>query len=206
LCILAIWCVLAVLVLLVCTWRGAIVLKTRDMLGDKAKEDTLRINGGIIGVPEVRLINSSGDVVGIVSIAEALDAARKEDLDLVEISPKVDPPVCKIMNCGKYVYEQQKKKQEAKKKRKIIEIKEIQLRPVIDKHDLEVKLKAAEKFLGHGNKVKFVMRFRGREFSHQDLGLEFLERVIDRLSEFAKAEIPPKLDGKQYTVVLAPIK
>jgi translation initiation factor IF-3 len=110
------------------------------------------------------------------------------------------------MNYGKYIYEQQKKKQEAKKKQKIVEIKEIQLRSVIDKHDLEVKMKAAKKFFDQGDKVKFVMRFKGRELNYQNLGLELLEKIIDNLNEVAKVESPPKFEGKQYIMVLGPIK
>ncbi|MDR3285693.1 MAG: translation initiation factor IF-3 [Holosporales bacterium] len=160
----------------------------------------------MVGAPEIRLIDFSGASIGVISIKEALFAAREAGLDLVEISPKVSPPVCKLMNYGKYIYEQQKKKQEAKKKQKIVEIKEIQLRSVIDKHDLEVKMKAAKKFFDQGDKVKFVMRFKGRELNYQNLGLELLEKIIDNLNEVAKVESPPKFEGKQYIMVLGPIK
>jgi translation initiation factor IF-3 len=172
---------------------------------EKAKEDSLRVNEQVNGIAEVRLIDASGEAVGIVGVREALEMAREACMDLVEVSPKATPPVCKIMNYGKHLYEQQKKKQDAKKRQKIIELKEIQLRPVIDKHDLEVKMKAAEKFLGHGDKVKFVMRFRGREISHQNVGLEILDGIIETLSAVAKVETPPKLEGKQYIMILAPV-
>jgi translation initiation factor IF-3 len=165
----------------------------------------LRVNEQISGVAEVRLVDASGEAVGIVSVREALSMAQESDMDLVEVSPKASPPVCKIMNYGKHLYEQQKKKQDSKKRQKITEVKEIQLRPVIDKHDLDVKMKAAEKFLGHGDKVKFVMRFRGREISHQNVGLEILDGIIETLSSIAKVEAPPKLEGKQYIMIISPI-
>lgn len=168
------------------------------------KSDSLRINGNITA-SEVRLVGADGEPIGIVSIGKALAIAREASLDLVEVSPKAEPPVCKIMNYGKHLYEQQKKKQEAKKKQKIVEIKEIQLRPVISKHDLEVKLKAIRKFLTNGDKVKVVMRFRGREISHEALGLEILNEMIDNLSEVAKIDSQPKLEGKQYLMILSPV-
>jgi translation initiation factor IF-3 len=161
------------------------------------------VNEEIVGVHEVRLVDSLGNAAGVVSLAEALAAANGQGMDLVEISPKVVPPVCKLMNYGKFLYEQKKKKHEAKKHQKIVEIKELQLRPVINQHDLDVKLRAAVKFLEQGDKIKFVMKFRGREFSHQDLGLDFLNKIVENLSEIAKVEVPPKLEGKQYVVVLA---
>ncbi|MDR2464172.1 MAG: translation initiation factor IF-3 [Holosporales bacterium] len=166
-------------------------------------EDSLRINQ-YITAKEVRLILNDGSVVGVVSRQDALDAAESARLDLVEVSPKAEPPVCKIMDYGKYRYEQQKKKNEARKKQNTVEVKEIQLRPGIDSHDLEIKVSAAEKFIKNGNKVKFSMRFRGREFSHQTIGLDVLSGVISRIGNCAKLEIPPKLEGKQYTMLLAP--
>jgi translation initiation factor IF-3 len=183
-------------------WRLTIAVKGRYIVNEKQKVDSLRTNGEIVGVPEVRLIGQDGEAVGIVSIAEALAAAREQMVDLVEISPKVEPPVCKLMNYGKFLYEQQKKKHDAKKKQKIVELKEIQLRPVISQHDLDVKLRAAIKFIEQGDKVKFVMKFRGREFSHQEIGLDFLNKIVENLSEVAKVEALPKLEGKQYIVIL----
>jgi translation initiation factor IF-3 len=166
--------------------------------------DSLRINREITA-QEVRLIAADGSAVGVVSINEAMDAASLERLDLVEISPKAEPPVCKIMDYGKYRYEQQKKKNEAKKNQKIIEIKEIQIRPGIDSHDLEIKMRAAERFLSSGDKVKITMRFRGREISHQTVGLEVLNKISARFESVAKLEAPPKLEGKQYLMILTPI-
>lgn len=166
--------------------------------------DSLRINRSI-RAPEVRLISETGEALGIVSIQEALAAAERVSLDLVEVSPKAEPPVCKIMNYGKFRYEQQKKKNESKKNQKIVDIKEVQVRPGIDKHDLEVKMKAALKFLSNGDKVKFTMRFRGREISHQALGLEILNRIVEETSSIAKLDMPPKLEGKQYLMILAPL-
>jgi translation initiation factor IF-3 len=166
--------------------------------------DSLRINREITTL-EVRLIAADGSAVGVVSLREALDAAALEHLDLVEISPKAEPPVCKVMDYGKYRYEQQKKKSEAKKNQKIIEIKELQIRPGIDAHDLDVKVRAAEKFLRNGDKVKMTMRFRGREISHQTMGLDLLNSISSKLTDVAKLDAPPKLEGKQYLMVLTPI-
>ncbi|GHS92319.1 translation initiation factor IF-3 [Alphaproteobacteria bacterium] len=159
-----------------------------------------------ITAAEVRLVGVNGEAVGVVRLSEALEAARAANLDLVEVSPKAEPPVCKIMDHGKYRYEQQKKKNEAKKKQKTIEIKEIQIRPAIDKHDLEVKMKAVNRFLKSGDKVKFTMRFRGREISHQTLGLDVLNKIIEMTADMAKVESPPKLEGKQYSMTLASLK
>lgn len=126
------------------------------------------------------------------------------NLDLVEVSPNAEPPVCKILDNGKYKYELQKKKNEAKKKQKIIEIKEIQIRPMIDSNDFEVKRRAAERFLKEGNKVKVTMRFRGREISHQEIGMEVINRFKDTFEELAKVETAPRFEGKQMLMILAP--
>jgi translation initiation factor IF-3 len=152
----------------------------------------------------VRLVDADGEMVGVVTRREALDLAIEANLDLVEVSPNAEPPVCKILDNGKYKYELQKKKNEAKKKQKIIEIKEIQIRPMIDSNDFEVKRRAAERFLKEGNKVKVTMRFRGREISHQETGMEVINRFKDTFEELAKVETPPRFEGKQMLMILAP--
>jgi len=143
-------------------------------------------------------------MVGVVGIRDALMAAEEAGLDLVEVSPNAEPPVCKILDYGKFKYEAQKKAAEARKKQKIIEVKEIKLRPNIDDNDYDVKMRAARRFLEEGDKVKVTMRFRGREMAHQDLGMNVLVRVRDQLDELAKVEQMPKLEGKQMIMVLAP--
>ncbi len=143
-------------------------------------------------------------MIGVLSRREALDLAAEANLDLVEISPNAEPPVCKILDNGKYKYELQKKKAEAKKKQKIVEIKEIQIRPMIDDNDFDVKRRAAERFLKEGNKVKVTMRFRGREMSHQEIGMEVINRFKDAFEELAKIETAPRFEGKQMLMILAP--
>jgi translation initiation factor IF-3 len=152
----------------------------------------------------VRLVDADGTVLGVVPIDEALRKAEDRGLDLVEVAAKGDPPVCKILDYGKYKYESQKKKNEARKKQRTIDVKEIKMRPGIDVHDYDVKLRAARKFLGEGDKVKVTMRFRGREMAHQDLGLNVLHRVRDELDELAKVELMPKMEGRQMIMVIAP--
>ncbi|AIB12688.1 translation initiation factor 3 (bIF-3) [Azospirillum brasilense] len=143
-------------------------------------------------------------MVGVVSLRDALLAAEDAGLDLVEIAPQAEPPVCKILDYGKYKYEAQKKAAEARKKQKIIEVKEIKLRPNIDDNDYDVKMRSARRFLEEGDKVKVTMRFRGREMAHQDLGMNVLVRVRNELDELAKVEQMPKLEGRQMVMVLAP--
>lgn len=143
-------------------------------------------------------------MIGVVTKAEGLRLAQEAGLDLVEVSPNAEPPVCKILDYGKYKYEQQKKKAEAKKKQKVIEVKEVQLRPGIDENDFQVKLRAIHRFLNEGNKVKITMRFRGREVAHHELGMEVLTRIRENLEELAKIENTPKLEGKQMIMVVAP--
>ena len=143
-------------------------------------------------------------MVGIVGRSEALTMASNAGLDLVEIAPNADPPVCKILDFGKYKYEEQKKKNEARKKQKIIEVKEIKLRPSIDDHDYEVKRRSMIKFIEEGDKVKVTMRFRGRELAHQELGMDVLIRVRDDLDEIAKVEQMPRMEGRQMTMVMSP--
>ncbi len=155
-------------------------------------------------MPVVRLIASNGDMLGVVPIREALVAAEEAGLDLVEVSPNAEPPVCKILDYGKYKYEAQKKANEARKKQKIIEVKEIKLRPNIDDNDYNVKMRNARRFLDEGDKVKVTMRFRGREMAHQELGMNLLVRIKDELDGLAKVEQMPKLEGRQMIMVLAP--
>lgn len=152
----------------------------------------------------VRLVDANGEMVGVVSLRDALYAAEEAGLDLVEVSPNADPPVCKILDYGKYKYEAQKKANEARKKQKIIEVKEIKLRPNIDEHDYEIKMKAMRRFLEEGDKVKVTMRFRGREMAHQDIGMAVLVKVREALDDLGKVEQMPKLEGKQMIMVLAP--
>jgi len=162
-----------------------------------------RINSEI-AVLSVRLVDERGNMVGVVGRNEALTLASDAGLDLVEIAPNADPPVCKILDFGKYKYEEQKKKNEALKKQKIIEVKEIKLRPSIDDHDYDVKMRSMIKFIEEGDKVKVTMRFRGRELAHQELGMDVLVRVRDDLEEIAKVEQMPRMEGRQMTMVVSP--
>jgi translation initiation factor IF-3 len=143
-------------------------------------------------------------MLGVMTVDEALRRAEQEGLDLVEISPNSDPPVCKILDYGKYKYEAQKKLNAARKSQKVIEVKEVKLRPNIDEHDYQVKLRNMGRFLDAGDKVKVTMRFRGREMAHQDLGMNVLNRVRDDVGEEAKVEAEPKLEGRQMIMILAP--
>jgi translation initiation factor IF-3 len=165
--------------------------------------DGPRINTQIT-VPTVRLVKEDGTMVGVTPIREALALAADAGLDLVEISPNAVPPVCKILDFGKYKYEIQKKQNEARKKQKVIDVKEIKLRPGIDAHDYDVKMRAVTRFLEEGDKVKVTMRFRGREMVHQELGAQVLERVRTQFDEAAKVEQMPRLEGRQMVMVLAP--
>jgi translation initiation factor IF-3 len=169
------------------------------------KDDGPRINEQI-RVDKVRLIDADGNQAGIVSIREALAAADEAGLDLVEISPGAEPPVCKILDYGKYKYEMQKKANEARKKQKVIDTKEIKLRPGIDEHDYQVKLRAARRFLEEGDKVKVTLRFRGREMAHQDLGMEVLKRMKGELIDIGKMELEPRLEGRQMMMVIVSLK
>ena len=170
--------------------------KTKKQSGPRTNEQ--------ITASEVRVISSTGEQLGIISIREALNHAEDEGFDLVEVSPDAKPPVCKIIDYGKLKYREQKSKKEAKKKQKIIEVKEIKMRPGIDTHDYKVKLKALSKFIGGGNKVKVSMRFRGREMEHQNLGFDLLKKLTEEVSEYAKVEVPPKGEGKQIMMILVP--
>ena len=160
----------------------------------------------MIRVPEIRLIDQDGENAGVVTPAAAIEMAEEVGLDLVEISPGANPPVCKIMDFGKFKYEQQKKAVEAKKKQKIIEIKEVKFRPNIDTHDYDVKMRSVTKFLGEGDKVKVTLRFRGREMAHQELGRELLQRIAGDIEEIGKIEAMPKMEGRQMIMVVAPAR
>ena len=153
---------------------------------------------------EVRLIDADGQNHGVVSKIEALEQAREAGLDLVEVSPDANPPVAKILDYGKFKYQEQKKAAEARKKQKTVEVKEIKMRPNIDDHDYNVKMKSMERFFGEGDKVKVTLRFRGREMAHQQLGRELLLRVKADTEEIAKVESEPRLEGRQMVMVLAP--
>ena len=152
----------------------------------------------------MRLVDENGEQVGVVSIEDALDRAYGVNLDLVEVSPNADPPVCKIIDYGKLKYEEQKKANFARKRQKTIDVKEIKLRPNIDTHDYEVKMRNARRFIAEGDKVKVTLRFRGREMAHQELGAQVLERVRDELDEIAKVEQMPKFEGRQPIMVMTP--
>ena len=173
-------------------------------LNYRAKKDVGPRTNEKITASEVRVISSTGAQLGIISIREALNSAEDEGYDLVEVSPDAKPPVCKIIDYGKLKYKEQKSKKEAKKKQKTIEVKEIKMRPGIDTHDYQVKVKALKKFISGGNKVKVSMRFRGREMEHQNLGLDLLKKLTEEVSEYAKVEVPPKKEGKQIMIILAP--
>ena len=167
------------------------------------KEEGHRINHRI-DARDVRLIDSEGQNVGVVPIRQALMMAEEVNLDLVEISPDAKPPVCKILDYGKFKFQEQKKAAEARKKQKVIEIKEIKMRPMIDDHDYDVKMRAIKRFFEEGDKVKITLRFRGREMAHQELGQQLLDRVRKDTGEIAKVESEPRFEGRQIVMVLAP--
>jgi translation initiation factor IF-3 len=152
----------------------------------------------------VRLIGANGENVGVVPIRQALMMAEEASLDLVEVSPDAKPPVAKILDYGKFKYAEQKKANEARKKQKVIEIKEIKMRPMIDDHDYDVKMRAIKRFFEEGDKVKITLRFRGREMAHQELGQQLLDRVKKDTVEIAKVESEPRFEGRQIVMVLAP--
>uniref|UniRef100_UPI0038670B2A translation initiation factor IF-3 n=1 Tax=Salibaculum sp. TaxID=2855480 RepID=UPI0038670B2A len=158
-----------------------------------------------IRAPEIRLIGPNGENVGVVSPDRAMTLAGEVGLDLVEISPNATPPVCKIMDFGKYKYEQQKRESEAKKKQKVIEVKEVKFRPNTDEHDYTVKMKNVTRFLDNGDKVKVTLRFRGREMAHQNLGRELLERVAEDVKDLGKVENMPKMEGRQMVMMIGPL-
>ncbi len=154
---------------------------------------------------EIRLIGAEGENVGVVTPHRAMDMAEQAGLDLVEISPNANPPVCKIMDYGKFKYEQQKRESEARKKQKTIEVKEVKFRPGTDTHDYDVKMRNVFKFLEGGDKVKVTLRFRGREMAHQQLGRELLERVAEDVKDLGKIENMPKMEGRQMVMMIGPL-
>ena len=168
-----------------------------------ASKDGPRINDDIRNA-QIQLIDQTGDNKGTVETMLAIKMAQEAGMDLVEISPNNNPPVCKIMDYGKYKYSAQKKAAEARKKQKVVEVKEIKLRPMIDDHDYEVKMRAMQRFFEEGDKVKVTLRFRGREMAHQNIGMELLTRIQKETDGFAKIEQYPRLEGRQMMMVLAP--
>ena len=158
-----------------------------------------------IKAPKIRLIGAEGENVGVVTPERGLELAFDAGLDLVEISPNAEPPVVKIMDFGKYKYETQKRESEARKKQKIIEVKEVKFRPNTDKHDYDVKMRNVFKFLENGDKVKITLRFRGREMAHQNLGRELLERVAEDTKDKGKVENLPKMEGRQMVMLIGPL-
>jgi translation initiation factor IF-3 len=158
----------------------------------------------MISVDKVRVIDENGENIGVMYTREAIEQAAGVGLDLVEVSPNADPPVCKFLDVGKFRYEAQKKANLARKSQKTQEIKEIKMRPNIDDHDYETKMRSVNKFIGEGDKVKVTLRFRGRELSHQQLGMNLLKRVQDDVAEVAKIEAYPRMEGRQMLMVLAP--
>lgn len=167
-------------------------------------KDGPRANRDIRGVREVQLIDDTGQNRGIVPFFDALKIAEDAGLDLVEIAPNSTPPVCKVLDYGRFKFLEQKKAAEARKKQKTVEVKEIKLRPGIDDHDYGVKMKAVRRFFEEGDKVKITLRFRGREMAHQDLGLKLLERVKAEMADVSKVEAEPALEGRQMIMVMAP--
>ena len=167
---------------------------------DKGPKSNNRINS-----PEVQVIASSGENLGILNTNEAISMAKEEGLDLIEIAPNAKPPVCKIIDIGKYKYDAQKKANQAKKKQKKIEIKEIKLRPVTEIHDYQFKIRNAQKFISKGDKVKFTIRFKGRELQHSHLGEELMDKIKIDMQEVGKVELDPRFDGKQIIMVIQPL-
>ena len=167
---------------------------------DKGPKSNNRINS-----PEVQVIASSGENLGILNTNEAISMAKEEGLDLIEIAPNAKPPVCKIIDIGKYKYDAQKKANQAKKKQKKIEVKEIKLRPVTETHDYQFKIKNAQKFISKGDKVKFTIRFKGRELQHSHLGQELMDKIKVDMQEVGKVELDPRFDGKLIIMVIQPL-
>ena len=167
---------------------------------DKGPKSNNRINS-----PEVQVIASNGENLGILNTNEAISMAKEEGLDLIEIAPNARPPVCKIIDIGKYKYDAQKKANQAKKKQKKIEVKEIKLRPVTETHDYQFKIRNAQKFISKGDKVKFTIRFKGRELQHAHLGEELMDKIKVDMQEVGKVELDPRFDGKQIIMVIQPL-
>lgn len=177
--------------------------RDRDRGPKRGGKDGLRVNREI-RAPEVRVIDDDGTMLGVFPPHEALRMAEDKGLDLIEIAPTAKPPTCKITDYGKYKYEQKKKEHQARKNQTVIVIKEIQLRPRTDIHDLEVKMRHARRFLLEGDKVKVNLRFYGREMAHQELGMDLLKKVSTSLNDIAMVEVPPKMEGRQLFVLFAP--
>ncbi|WP_264984121.1 translation initiation factor IF-3 [Pseudodesulfovibrio portus] len=169
------------------------------------RRDDVRRNERI-RIPKVRVVDDDGEQLGVMVTRDALDRAREKGLDLVEVAPNADPPVCKIMDYGKFKYQQQKKLQEAKKKQTVIKIKEVKFRPKTDEHDYQTKLKKIVKFLDDGDRCKVTIFFRGREIVHKDRGLMMLDRVVEDTQDIAKVESKPMSEGRTMTMMLAPVK
>ena len=167
---------------------------------DRGPRYNYRINS-----PEVQVIASNGENLGILNTSKAISMAKEEGLDLIEIAPNANPPVCKIMDMGKYKYDAQKKANLAKKKQKIISLKEIKMRPVTETHDYEFKVKNAKKFISKGDKVKFTIRFKGRELQHSHLGNELMGKIKEDMKDIGRVELQPKFDGKQMIMVIQPL-
>ena len=174
------------------------------MRGQPEKAPTGPRTNDSIRVREVRLIDAEGNNVGVVDTSDALERAVAAGMDLVEISPDASPPVCKILDYGKFKYQEQKKAAEARKNQKIVEIKEIKLRPNIDSHDYDVKMRSMLRFFEEGDKVKVTLRFRGREMAHQELGYQLLQKVKADVDTIAKVESEPRLEGRQMVMILSP--
>ena len=162
-------------------------------------------SNNIITAPEVQVIGSDGDNIGILNTNEAISMAKEQGLDLIEIAPNSKPPVCKIIDMGKFKYDAQKKANVAKKKQKIVLLKEIKMRPVTETHDYDFKVKNAKKFIGKGDKVKFTIRFKGRELQHSHLGRELMDKIKVDMQDIGKVELHPKFDGKQMIMVIQPL-
>lgn len=182
--------------------KGESVINIRPPRPPQRNDDGTRVNEGI-RADKIRVVDENGEMKGVMTVRDALKLAEEAGLDLVEISPNADPPVCKILDYGKYKYEQQKKAAEARKKQKIIDIKEIKIRPGIEDHDYQVKLKAARRFLEEGDKVKVTMRFRGREMAHLDIGMTVMNRMKADLADLGKPELEPRMEGRQALMVIA---
>jgi len=173
--------------------------------GDHIATSDTRINDRI-RAREVLLVGPDGEQLGVMALPQALGIARDNELDLVEVAPNANPPVCRIMNHGRYLYEQEQRRKESRKKATNVVIKEMKFRPKIDEHDYSTKMRHVQRFLGEGNKVKLTIMFRGREMAHPELGLKILERVADDVSETAIVESAPRQDGRNMTMVLNPTK
>lgn len=180
-------------------------MNTRNSKFPRSNNDKLPRTNEYISSPSVRVVDEEGDMLGVMPTEQALELAKQRGLDLVEISPNAEPPVCKIIDFGKYKYEEQKRANDAKKKQKTVQVKEVKVRPNIGDHDYQVKIRSIEKFISAGNKVKVSLRFRGREITHQDIAIRLMERIIEDIQEFAKAEVEPKMEGRQLAMILVGI-